>query len=287
LGKLGNERAVEPLINALGDSDLIVRRAAAEALAALGESKWSAWIKGDNNDFSRLGKCGDPRAFEVLIKALVDPDRDVCGAAAALGALGDARAVEPLIKVLGSVDDERRDAAAGALRKLGDSNIDVRRKTEEALRKLGSSNRDVRRKAEEALGKLRDARAAEPLIKARGDSNMSDLTEKLYSAAGSGNLTEVQNLLRAGADANARTHNGETALHSAAISGNKDVVELLLDSGADVNALNGYGETPLERAVYYIREYSNKETLEALRRHGGILKGPYANYGEYESYRRP
>lgn len=116
---------------------------------------------------------------------------------------------------------------------------------------------------------------------------MPTLTEELYKAAGSGDVTEVQNLLNKGADVNAKTRNGETALHSAAISGHKQAAELLLANGADVNALNGYGETALERAVYYIREYSNAETVEALRRHGGVLKGGYANYGEFESYRRP
>jgi len=116
---------------------------------------------------------------------------------------------------------------------------------------------------------------------------MSEITEKLYGVAGSGDVTEVQKLLNSGADVNAKTRNGETALHSAVIQGHREVLELLLANGADVNALNGYGETPLERAVYYVREYSNKETVEILRRHGGVLKGSYANYGEYESYRRP
>ncbi len=102
---------------------------------------------------------------------------------------------------------------------------------------------------------------------------MPEFTEELYSAAGEGDANEVKRLLSKGAEVNARTRNGETALHSAAISGQTAVAELLLVSGADVNSLNSYGETPLERAVYYIREYSNKETVELLRRHGGILGG--------------
>lgn len=94
-------------------------------------------------------------------------------------------------------------------------------------------------------------------------------------------------MLKSGANVNAKHSGGGTALHWAATSGHKDVVKLLLDNGADVNALNSYGETPLERAVYYIREYSNEETVELLWHHGGVLKGSYANYGAYERYRRP
>jgi HEAT repeat protein len=51
LAKLGDPRAVEPLIRALGDIDSDVRGSAARALA----------------------KLGDPRAVEPLVRALGDP----------------------------------------------------------------------------------------------------------------------------------------------------------------------------------------------------------------------
>ena len=48
-----------------------------------------------------LGKLGDPRAVQPLIKALGDPNKTVRGiAASALGQLGDASAVEPLRDLL-------------------------------------------------------------------------------------------------------------------------------------------------------------------------------------------
>jgi predicted NACHT family NTPase len=75
LGRLGDRRAVEPLIARLGDKDSFVRRAAAEALGVL----------------------GDRRAVEPLIARLGDEDVWVRRAAEeALRRLGDGRAVEPL-----------------------------------------------------------------------------------------------------------------------------------------------------------------------------------------------
>ena len=78
LGKIGDPRAVEPLIDALQDDAFAnVRGRAAEA----------------------LGEIGDPRSVEPLIAALNDEDWLVRGRAArALGKIGDLRAIEPLKK---------------------------------------------------------------------------------------------------------------------------------------------------------------------------------------------
>ena len=114
LGKIGDTRAVEPLIEVLGDEEGFEERIyAAEA----------------------LGKIGDTRAVEPLIEVLgVDEvgDCDLCEAATeALGKIGDARAVEPLIEVfshVGVFDDfdhtyaySFRICAAEALGEIGDT----------------------------------------------------------------------------------------------------------------------------------------------------------------------
>ena len=70
LGKLGDRRAVEPLIQALGARDGGVRRAAANALAALGEPAWEELVRGEDEDLARLGASGDPRALEPLFRIL-------------------------------------------------------------------------------------------------------------------------------------------------------------------------------------------------------------------------
>jgi HEAT repeat protein len=83
LGEIGDSCAVEPLIKALADPNIMVRANAAEA----------------------LGKIGDNRAVEPLIKALADPNIMVrASAAEALGKIGDNRAVEPLIETLVAKD---------------------------------------------------------------------------------------------------------------------------------------------------------------------------------------
>jgi HEAT repeat protein len=98
--------AVPPLIQALGDSDRAVRRAAAEALGAI----------------------GDPQAVPALIQALGDiatccslvRQRRRWAAAWALGDLGDPQAVPALIQALGDSDRAVRRAAAWALGAIGD-----------------------------------------------------------------------------------------------------------------------------------------------------------------------
>jgi len=56
-------------------------------------------------------------------------------------------------------------------------------------------------------------------------------------------------LYRHGADLNARTNTGETPLHFAIMSERPDVVQRLIDLGAEVNARNGGKETPLHLAA--------------------------------------
>jgi hypothetical protein len=94
--------AVEPLINALSDTNADVRSNAATA----------------------LGKLGDVRAVEPLINALSDTNADVrSNAATALGKLGDVRAVEPLIPLLKDTDGRYIprvcDVVAKSLKKIG------------------------------------------------------------------------------------------------------------------------------------------------------------------------
>ena len=62
LGQLGDARAVEPLIQALGDREHCLRKFAAEKLARLGEPKWQESVRGDLEDYRRLGSSQDPRA---------------------------------------------------------------------------------------------------------------------------------------------------------------------------------------------------------------------------------
>jgi uncharacterized protein len=69
--------------------------------------------------------------------------------------------------------------------------------------------------------------------------------DSLVGSAKDGRLEDVRNLLKQGADVNARTGKGATALMWACFFGRMDVVKLLLKNGADVNAKDARGWTAL------------------------------------------
>ncbi len=100
LGMLGGDQAVRTLMMIVTNNheDLIVRGRAA----------------------LMLGKLGDARAVEPLIRALDAPGYQTpLYAAQSLGKLGDPRAIEPLLRAMESHNDKMREAALEALDKLG------------------------------------------------------------------------------------------------------------------------------------------------------------------------
>lgn len=196
LGQLGEPRAIEPLITILGDPDRRVnlaaiaaltvfekreansvvsrllsaisdtdkdsRRRAADALSRLGEPKWSQWVKGDSEDFARLGKSGDPHAVEPLIQVLREGNStDRRAAASALGILGAPSAIEPLLISAVSDKDARRSAGEAVLHRI---QLKDARAVGPLIKALSHENWSVRALAAAALGLLGDVRAVEPLI---------------------------------------------------------------------------------------------------------------------------
>ena len=80
-----------------------------------------------------------------------------------------------------------------------------------------------------------------------------------------GDVEWVKLLLNAGAQVNAKTPTGWTALHAAAAKGKPDVVQALLAAGAVVNPkCLPDGFTPLRFA-------KDEQVAQLLRRHGGTL----------------
>ena len=71
----------------------------------------------------------------------------------------------------------------------------------------------------------------------------------LVAAAEAGDTGAVRNLLGAGADVDAASVDGATALHWAAHRDLPALVRLLVDSGADVRATNRYGVQPIALAA--------------------------------------
>ena len=67
----------------------------------------------------------------------------------------------------------------------------------------------------------------------------------MIEAARNGDLASIEDLLDRGADIEARTGEGTTALMFASGGGQVAAVELLLDRGADIEARNDDGNTAL------------------------------------------
>src|SRR5947208_14345031 len=87
------------------------------------------------------------------------------------------------------------------------------------------------------------------LITATADAG-DDAREPLWAAVRGGDAKAVKALLDKGADVNAKSEIGITALWIAATKGHRDVVELLLAARADVNARDDiWYATPLSLAV--------------------------------------
>lgn len=99
LGKIGDARAVEPLMAHLKSNELGARRSAARA----------------------LGELRDERAVEPLISLLNDSSWSVrLAAAEALGKIGDTRAVDPITGLLNDAKEEVRQTATHAFEVLTD-----------------------------------------------------------------------------------------------------------------------------------------------------------------------
>jgi len=101
LGKLGDIRAVEPLILALKDDNSWVRFSAAEALGNVYQNINDSDINADDNDAQN----NKTKAVKQLIQSLSDGDNNVPYIAAkSRGIIGDRRAIEPLASALKDSD---------------------------------------------------------------------------------------------------------------------------------------------------------------------------------------
>jgi len=90
----------------------------------------------------------------------------------------------------------------------------------------------------------------------------------IWAAASGGYDDEIRFLLDRGADVNAKTNFGSSALMAASFNGYDSTVRLLLSRGADVNA-DSDGDT----ALTYARDRHHPEIV-ALLRHAGARDAP-------------
>ena len=95
-----------------------------------------------------------------------------------------------------------------------------------------------------------------------------DGTTPLHWAVYNNDVHEVERLLAAHADANARNDYGSTPLAEATITGNVDVIRKLLAAGANVESANGDGMT----ALMIIARTSNVEAAKLLLKGGAKVE---------------
>jgi uncharacterized protein len=119
-----------------------------------------------------------------------------------------------------------------------------------------------RRGARTLLGVLLPACLALALL---GAGETARGGQSLIQAAKAGDRAAVLALLREGAEVDARSPDGTTALHWAAHHGDAELVARLIEAGADVTASNDYGVRPVAAAA----TVGNPGVLRALLAAGG------------------
>lgn len=163
LGKIGDRRAIGPLMLLLNDFDQDVRDAAAISLREIGwqpeKNQIGAVYWCILKEYERCIEIGEP-AVEPLLKLLNTLDRNV--AVQTLAKIG-VPAIKPLVAQLRNQDEDVRVAVTEALVKIGTPAVGP------LITRLKDRNKDIRRAATKALGEIGDARAVKPLAARLGD----------------------------------------------------------------------------------------------------------------------
>jgi HEAT repeat protein len=170
LGKIGNEKAVFPLLRLLKDMDTEVRRRTVEALGKIGNEKAVdslIQVLQDSDKEVRtkavetLGKIGSEKAMSELNRLLKNPDHELWTTAAlTLVENVDEKSMRLLIQLLKNPDSKVRSGMAEVLGKFGSE------KSEDILiQLLKDVDWEVQRSAINAIGEIGSEKAVISLIK--------------------------------------------------------------------------------------------------------------------------
>src|ERR1700761_7353754 len=113
--------------------------------------------------------------------------------------------------------------------------------------------------------------------KAAVNTPQGDVMTALHWAAYQDDLDTVSRLLRAGANANARTRIGDiTPLMLASMNGDPRAERALLQAGADANSSNANGTT----ALMFAADSGQPDALEVLLEHGARVNARESAHGQ-------
>jgi len=227
-----------------------------------------------------LGKSGDERVIDPLIKALEDSNRNVREwAALALVKIGRP-AVEPLRAAIKSKNDSVKWQTVAILGLINDSNA-----TETLSQTLESNNSTVRYWAAASLGQIKDNRSRDALISVLGDGNETVRNEAgwaVQSLAGEGTADLLIRLLKDN-DPNRRMAAAHSLDDPAEVRAAPALIEALHDSEPGVRseaaaALGWRGESqaimPLIEILDDPEEQVRKDGIKALTAIGSPATGP-------------
>lgn len=193
--RIDNPLAVNQLIAVLEDKDIKdLHKVAAKSLGKIGDRRAVAPLiatlaskVNDKEVIEALGEIGDPRAAIPLIATLkkykIDTSYsadELCNATIeALGKIRNPVAVKPLIAMLKDEEKSIRKRAIESLGEIGDS-----RAVEHIIRFLKDEDSDMREVAAHALGNINDPRAAQPMIDVLQKSNHSSFRKSVVLSLG-------------------------------------------------------------------------------------------------------
>ena len=178
LGKIGDERALKPLVDSLkGSVDRGSRKAVINAIAGVTSSNTVPALLGIMTNYTdsagdvveAMSRLRGSQATEQLRDILNhSTGRAREAAAQALGMSGDPAALPVLLEAIDSNDDEARKAAAEALGMIADPKA-----IPALITALKDSSSDVRQEAAWALGRIGDPVGAPALIAALQDAEFA------------------------------------------------------------------------------------------------------------------
>lgn len=212
LGETRDRRAVQALIEALGDQYWSVRRNASEALRLFGESvvqDLTRAMREENEDIifwtsKILGEIGFS-AVDALLEVLRTGTRDRrFFAAIALGTSAEPRAIEALIRSLCDESWTVRKNAAEALERIGEPAI------EPLTTALTDENKDVRYWSTRVLGKI-GSKSIQPVLRLLKDSDteVRHLSKKILANIGHSAIEPLVEILRTSTDRDMRKNAAE------------------------------------------------------------------------------